>query len=277
MYLCINGDIMEDKKINPLLTGSAETMLQSFYARAKYSRKKNAKFYDAKAIELVGKIDYDFSKAEKDSTMSNGVIARTIVFDELVKDFINKNPDCTVVNIACGLDTRFYRMDNGRIIWYNVDLPETIEVRDAIYHESGRVSAIGISATDPSWADKVTKRGKMLFIIEGLSMYLTSDENAQMLSIIRDKFDNATVLMECLAKKWVNKEHTEKSIQDTGAKFVFGADTFDDLGKAADGFRCIKNDDIIRGMSVIMPVLKPFRKLPFLKKIAQKILIFEKA
>lgn len=277
MYLYINGDIMEDKKINPLLTGSAETMLQSFYARAKYSRKKNAKFYDAKAIELVGKIDYDFSKAENDSTMSNGVIARTIVFDELVKDFINKNPDCTVVNIACGLDTRFYRMDNGRIIWYNVDLPETIEVRDAIYHESGRVSTIGISATDPAWADKVTKRGKMLFIIEGLSMYLTSDENAQMLSIIRDKFDNATVLMECLAKKWVNKEHTEKSIQDTGAKFMFGADTFDDLGKAADGFRCIKNDDIIRGMSVIMPVLKPFRKLPFLKKIAQKILIFEKA
>ena len=277
MYLCINGDIMEDKKINPLLTGSAETMLQSFYARAKYSRKRNAKFYDAKAIELVNKIDYDFSKAENDSTMSNGVIARTIVFDELVKDFINKNPDCTVVNIACGLDTRFYRMDNGRIIWYNVDLPETIEVRDAIYHESGRVSTIGISATDPAWADKVTKRGKMLFIIEGLSMYLTSDENAQMLSIIRDKFDNATVVMECLAKKWVNKERTEKSIQDTGAKFVFGADTFDDLGKAADGFRCIKNDDIIRGMSVIMPVLKPFRKLPFLKKIAQKILIFEKA
>ena len=276
MYLCINGDIMEDKKINPLLTGSAETMLQSFYARAKYSRKKNAKFYDAKAIELVGKIDYDFSKAEKDSTMSNGVIARTIVFDELVKDFINKNPDCTVVNIACGLDTRFYRMDNGRIIWYNVDLPETIEVRDAIYHESGRVSTIGISATDPAWADKVTKRGKMLFIIEGLSMYLTSDENAQMLSIIRDKFDNATVLMECLAKKWVNKERTEKSIQDTGAKFVFGADTFDDLGKAADGFRCIKNDDIIRGMTEIMPILKPFRNLPLIKKVTQKILIFEK-
>lgn len=276
MYLCINGDIMEDKKINPLLTGSAETMLQSFYARAKYSRKKNANFYDAKAIELVGKIDYDFSKAEKDSTMSNGVIARTIVFDELVKDFINKNPDCTVVNIACGLDTRFYRMDNGRITWYNVDLSETIEVRDAIYHESGRVSTIGISATDPAWADKVTKRGKMLFIIEGLSMYLTSDENAQMLSIIRDKFDNATVLMECLAKKWVNKERTEKSIQDTGAKFVFGADTFDDLGKAADGFKCIKNDDIIRGMTEIMPILKPFRNLPLIKKVTQKILIFEK-
>ena len=48
--------------------------------------------------------------------MGKGVIARTIVFDELVKNFIEKNPGCTVVNIACGLDTRFYRMDNGTIL-----------------------------------------------------------------------------------------------------------------------------------------------------------------
>lgn len=81
--------------------------------------------------------------------------------------------------------------------------------------------------------------------------------------------------MSC--QKVVNKEHTEKSIQDTGAKFVFGADTFDDLGKAADGFRCVKNDDIVRDMAVIMPILKPIKKLPLLRKNAQKILIFEKA
>ena len=267
---------MSEEKIRPVLTGAAETMLQSFYARAKYSRTKNHKFYDAKAIELVERIDYDFSKAEKDSTMSDGVIARTIVFDELVKDFIDKNPDCTVVNVACGLDTRFYRMDNGKITWYNVDLPETIEVRDAIYGESGRVSTIGISALDPAWAEKVTKRGKMLFVIEGLSMYLTAEENAQMLAIIRDNFDNATVFFETISKRWVNGEKAEKSIQGTGAKFVFGADTFDDLGSAAEGFRMISNDDIVRGMTTIMPILKPFQKIPLVHKIAEKILIFEK-
>lgn len=47
--------------------------------------------------------------------MSGGIVARSVVFDELVSDFISKNPDCTVVNIACGLDTRVYRMDNGRL------------------------------------------------------------------------------------------------------------------------------------------------------------------
>ena len=48
---------MSEEKIKPVLTGSAETMLQSFYARAKYSRTKNHKFYDSKEIELVEKID----------------------------------------------------------------------------------------------------------------------------------------------------------------------------------------------------------------------------
>ena len=119
---------------------TTDILFSGFYARAKYSLKKGHKFYDAKAVELVNKIDYDFSSAEGDSTMSNGVIARTLVFDELVEDFIDRNPDCTIVNIACGLDTRFYRMDNGKLRWYNLDLPETIAVRDQIYQESGRVS-----------------------------------------------------------------------------------------------------------------------------------------
>ena len=221
------------EKIKVDLNGTAETMLQSFYARAKYSKSKGNKFYDAKAVELVDKIDYDFSSAHNDSTMSNGVIARTIVFDELVKNFIEKNPECTVVNIACGLDTRFYRMDNGKLTWYNLDLPETIKVRNQIYNESGRVSTVGVSVLDPQWAKEIKTKEKILFIIEGLSMYLTPEENKKMLGIIRDNFDNATVMMECLAKKWVNKEDIEKSIQKTGAKFVFGADCFDDLGDLA--------------------------------------------
>lgn len=265
-----------EEKIKPELNGAAETMLQSFYARAQYSLSRKHKFYDAKAVEMVEKIDYDFSKASKDSTMGSGVIARTIVFDELVKKYIDQNPDCTVVNIACGLDTRFYRMDNGRITWYNLDLPETASVREQIYQERGRVSTIGCSVLEDAWVKEIKVRGKMLFIVEGLSMYLTEEENAKMLGIIRDHFENATVLLECLAKKWVNREKVEKSIKDTGAKFVFGADCFEDLGKAAEGYRKIKDDNIVRGMTALFPILKPFAGLPYLNKVTQKILIFEK-
>ena len=264
------------EKIKPTVSGSAETMLQSFYARAQYSKSKKHKFYDAKAVELVDKIDYDFSTAAKDSAMGKGVIARTIVFDELVKDFIEKNPDCTVVNIACGLDTRFYRVDNGKITWYNLDLPETTTIRNQIFDESGRVSAIGIFALDPAWTKEVKVRGKMLFIIEGLSMYLTDEENGKILKIINDNFDNAYILMECLAKVWVKKEGIEKSIAQTGSKFVFGADCFEELGNMTAGYHKIKDDNILRGMATFSSVYKIFSILPIAKKFTQKILIFEK-
>ena len=264
------------ERIKPTISGSAETMLQSFYARAQYSKSKHNKFYDAKAVELVDKIDYDFSTAARDSTMGKGVIARTVVFDELVKNFIEKNPDCTVVNIACGLDTRFYRMDNGKITWYNLDLPETIAIRNQIFEESGRVSTIGISALDPAWSKEVKVRGKMLFIIEGLSMYLTAEENGKILKIIKDNFDNACILMECLAKAWVKKEGTEKSIQQTGSKFVFCADHFEDLGNMTTGYHKIKDDNILRGMELFSSAYRLLALLPIAKKVTQKILIFEK-
>ena len=86
-------------------------MLLTFYARAQYSKSKKHAFYDAKAVELVERLDYDFSSASKDVAMGGGTIARTLVFDELVRDFLQKHPDAVVVNIACGLDTRVYRLD----------------------------------------------------------------------------------------------------------------------------------------------------------------------
>lgn len=268
---------MQEEKIRPMLSGTAETMLQSFYARAKYSKRKNHKFYDAKAVEVVEKLDYDFRRAEKDAAMSSGVIARTLVFDELVKAFIAQHPDCTVVNLACGLDTRVYRLDNGRLTWYNLDLPQTIAVRQQLFHEEGRISTIAASVLDPAWPAQVTVRGRMLFVIEGLSMYLTGAQVAQMLGIIRDRFDNAYVLMECLAPMWVAKQGVERSIQKTGAEFKWGANAFAELGDLAKGFQKVKDDNILRGMRALNPLFALVDRLPIAQTMTQKILVFEKA
>ena len=96
------------EKVN--VTGVPETMVQTLYARAKETRKKNAKINDEIAVELVKKLDYDFSKADKDNAMTYGVIARTIVLDRMVEQYLEKHANTVVVNIACGLDTRCYRI-----------------------------------------------------------------------------------------------------------------------------------------------------------------------
>ena len=128
---------MEKKSIN--LKGVPETMLQTLYARAKESKKPDHAIYDAKAIEIVEELDYDFTKADKDTAMASGVIARTIVLDQMVGEFLEKNPDAVVVNIACGLDTRCYRMAGRYKRWYNVDLSETMQVRERFLRENGPI------------------------------------------------------------------------------------------------------------------------------------------
>lgn len=195
------------------LTGVAETMLQTMYARAVYSQKPGHKFYDEKAIEIAKAMNYDFSKANKDALMSSGVLARTILLDGMVKQFVDENPNGTVVNIACGLDTRFYRVDNGQIRWYNLDLPETIAVRRRFLREEGRVSMISCSAMDPSWTDRITPdRERVLVVIEGLSMYLTQQDVGQILGIIAARFQNVKVIMEFM-NPWIVRHVKEAAFR----------------------------------------------------------------
>lgn len=142
-------------------------MLQTIYARAKES-KDCGSIHDKKAEEIIGKLNYDFSLADKDAPMHSGVIARTIVLDKLVSEYLAKNPGATAVNIACGLDTRCYRMA-GFKHWYNPNMLETIAMCEKLVPESDKITQVAMSAMD-DWGKMVEEsRTPVLIIIEGLT------------------------------------------------------------------------------------------------------------
>ena len=179
------------------LSGVPETMLQTVYARAKESRGRGT-IHDAKAEEIIEKLDYDFSLADKDTAMHSGVIARTIVLDKLTKSWLAKHPGAVVVNIACGLDTRCYRM-SGYAHWYNLDLPETMAVRERLLPENGAISQIAMSAMD-NWGGKISEQNvPVLVIIEGLTMYLSTKDVQQIFAVISRRFEKATVFVETMS------------------------------------------------------------------------------
>lgn len=258
------------------LRGVPETMLQTLYARAAHSKRPNHKFYDAKAIEIVEQLDYDFSKAEKDVAMSAGVIARTILLDQMVRQFVDENPKGTIVNIACGLDTRFYRVDNGSIRWYNLDLPETIAVRRRFLTETGRVSMIAGSAMDESWAEAIDiTESKTLIVLEGLVMYLAEADVKQILSIIDRRFQSVKVIMETM-NPWIIKHMKEKSIEATKAKFTWGIQSGKELKKLAPGLVWVRDVSLVEGMKVIYPVYRLLGKIPAVRNISNKLVILKK-
>ena len=103
------------------LDGVAETLLITLNARAKDYENPKSVLHDKKSFEIASQLDYDFKKFATAWASYYGILARAYIMDEEVKKFIEKYPDCVIVSIGCGLDTRFERVDNGRITWYNLD------------------------------------------------------------------------------------------------------------------------------------------------------------
>ncbi len=259
------------------MQGVPETMLQTLYARAAYSKKRKAKFCDDKAVEIVSYMDYDFSLAEKDAMMSKGVIARTILLDRMVGDFIRENPKGTVINIACGLDTRVYRLKTPPSVrWYNLDLPETIEVRRRFLKKNGRISMIAKSAMDESWVAEIEERPcNTLVILEGLVMYLSQEDVKQILSIISARFRQVEIIMETM-NPWVIKNMKEKSIEATKARFTWGIRSGKELEAISPEYTWVRDVSLVEGMKVIMPVYHLFGGIPAVKNISNKLVVLRK-
>ena len=256
------------------LSGVPETMLQTVYARAKESRTRGA-IRDVKAEELVSRLDYDFSLADKDTAMRSGVIARTIVLDRLVGAWLAAHPGAVVVNIACGLDTRCYRM-KGYAHWYNLDLSETIAVRERLLPESGAITQLAMSAMD-DWGSVITEQGApVLVVIEGLTMYLSEADVRRIFEVIAGRFSQVHVLVETM-NPMIVKRFREKSIEGSHAKFTWGIKDGKTLAALLPGFRFAEEHCLTEGMAAFAPIYKLLGKIPFVRNISNRIVVLDRA
>ena len=184
-------------------------------------------------------------------------------------------------------------MDNGKLRWFNLDLPVTIEVRKRFLEESGRVSMLGYSAMDEAWAEEVHKtlseeekadkkdkeNGKAneketrptLVIMEGLTMYLSLEEVRKIFEIIRNHFTDATVLVETMSP-FVVKHIKEKSIEASKAKFTWGIKNGRTLAKELPGFEAVKDISLVEGMKKLYPVYGIIGKIPAVRNISNQII-----
>ena len=262
------------EKVN--VTGVPETMVQTLYAIAKETRRQNVNIKDEIAVELVEKLDYDFSKADKDKAMNCGVIARTIVLDRMIKQYLEKHANTVAINIACGLDTRCYRMKGKYLRWYNVDLPETMKIRSQFLTENGPVYQIAKSAMDESYIDDIDYHGEsVLVIIEGLTMYLCEKDIRKMFSIVEKSLQKVTVMVETMSP-FVVKHVKEKSIEGSNAKFTWGVKNGIELQKIVPNFSILQEVSLVEGMKEIMSVYCVIGKIPAVRNISNKIIVLEK-
>ena len=194
------------------------------------------------------------------------------------------NPGTVVVNLACGLDTRCYRM-KGYQHWYNLDLPETIAVRQRLLPEtiavrqrllpeSGAISQLAMSAMD-DWGAAIRETdAPALVIIEGLTMYLTEADVRRIFDVIAARLPKAEVFVETMNPA-VAKRFKERSIEGSHAKFTWGVKNGRALAALLQGFRFVEEHSLTEGMAVFAPVYKLLDKLPAVRNISNKIIVLE--
>lgn len=205
------------------LKGVPETLLIPLWARAIETQNSKPIIKDYKAVEMMKSIDYDFSKFYNTWLSQTGVAVRTELLDKSTKTFIDKYPNAAIINIGCGLDTRFFRLDNGQIKWYDLDLPEPIRIRKHFFTETERYKMIAKSAFDYSWINEINISNEpVLIIAEGILMYFTENEIKNLFSELVKAFPNAEVLFEMMTPTIAKMSKHHDTASKLGVKFNWG-------------------------------------------------------
>lgn len=260
------------------LSAVSETMLVPLYARAIESKKENPEFIDQTAIKVMESLDYNFKKRFKTSTNKMnfwGCSARTVILDNLTKEYIKENPDATIINIACGLDDRFSRVDNGQIIWYNLDFEDIIDLREKLIEKNDRIINIASSALDFTWMDKIENNENVLVIAEGFLMYLDEKEVEELFNQISQKFKNVKLLIELMSNWMVKNQKAHDTVRTTGAVFKWGINESKDFEKLCPSYELLSEYNLTDLMKKYSPI---FIRLisPVLRSRNNRIALFEK-
>lgn len=174
-----------------------ETLLIALWCRAAENRKERPILVDPKASEVVGRLDYDFGRMERSLkepiVLISNIGSRNC--DTAARGFMAGHPRATMVNIGAGLDTAFHRVDNGLVQWYDLDLPDVIDLRRRIIPETVRSRCIARSVFDTSWFDDIGSASDGLFMLaHGVLAYLGEDDLKKLFSALAARFPGAELV-----------------------------------------------------------------------------------
>lgn len=225
--------------------------------KASETLRKKPRVRDDVAVKMIKALGID--TAPYDKFMSHeGVIARTVMLDKTLARYIEQNPKAIIVNMGAGFDNRFSRIDNGKIFWFDLDLPDSIALRKKVFEERERVFMLEGSVLDDGWVPAVKKeikkrggaaKAKVLFIAEGLFMYLTLEEIATLLSILKENFASGTLIAEQNNPMLVNHQKYHDTVNATNAVFKSGTWSAKEIAALCPGMTLVDERSFNEEMS----------------------------
>lgn len=220
------------------LSPEQETLLITLYAKAQAG---NPLFFDPMAQELLNKVDFDFARLRVPYKTVVLICQRAKKLDAVTREFLARHPAGVVLQLGCGLDDRFWRVDNGRVDWYDLDLPPVAELRRQLFTGPDRYHLISASVTELDWVDGVETGGQpVLVIAEGLLMYLGESDVRRLVLRLHKAFPGCRMVADVFSRLTARSATRHPSLRQTGATLGWGMDDSRELEAWAPGLRLLE-------------------------------------
>jgi O-methyltransferase involved in polyketide biosynthesis len=218
------------------LTGAEQTALIGLYGKALESRRPDSILADRQADQALRRIDYEFNTLRPRRHDQKGAAVRAKAYDEWVKQFLHVQPECVVLHLGCGLDTRVYRVNPPSSVgWYDIDLPDVIRLRKRLFPQRAGLHTIAASVTDPRLLDTIPGDKPVLVIAEGLTPYLRGADGVAMLQRITEHFPSGELVFDGYSPAGVWGLQRYAPIKASGAQLDWSIDDPHNLEKAVPG------------------------------------------
>lgn len=221
------GSATQAPRWRPSLGDVQETLLIPLYFRAQETLRPDAIIRDHEAVRLVENIDYDFTRFDTAWTIGLDCVIRTEILDERVRAFLDRHPDAVVINLGAGLDARFHRVDNGRVRWFDLDLPDAIDLRDRLLPPGDRVVHLACSMFDFSWLDRVdAARSTPVFVIaEGLFCYCEERAIRKLFKTLAERWPGLHMAFQSISPRYVGRQARVPAVNLTRARLLWGIES----------------------------------------------------
>ena len=194
----ISGFPTVAEQIAPDLADLSETMLWSLYNRASEAGRSDGVLVDPDSVRIQSAINYDFTRHFGDPLGS--LAARAAEIDRMLRSWLERHPEGSVVSLREGLETQGRRVDNGRMHWLSVDLPDAIRLRERFLAPSHHFRHIATSAFDPIWMDAIDPSSGVFIVAQGLLMYFTPERVRRLFASIVDRFPGSEFMFDAIPR-----------------------------------------------------------------------------
>ncbi|MEJ3742544.1 class I SAM-dependent methyltransferase [Actinomycetes bacterium KLBMP 9797] len=207
----------------PVRLGAVQqTLMIPLYGRSVETRKRRPLLSDPRAVEIIDAIDYDFTQMKAFRGGARGAVLRTAMFDVWAQRFLADHPAGTVVEIGTGLNTRFERLDNGSVHWFDLDLPDVIELRRRFFTDTERRRMLAGSVLEPGWVEVVRAGpGPYLFLAEAVLLYLEPAQVEQAIRLIADSFPGALLALDNGGQVMAGAVNRNAAMRNMGARMTW--------------------------------------------------------